>query len=489
MSRDTDLFAELMLALTSHLRPAPYQYGILTLRLLGKLGGKNRLFLGEPMNMTPLKKCNGDLRFNLNCGWESSSTFKIMLPIERSVAVLELMSALECDNTQKKPMAGENVKKDKEVLSEDLIVEQFDLSAYKESIVDESIQNQSRSAFVILRVALSTILNERNSALISDKQEFQEESGLSLRLFLQQNSHSSTKTLKLICRGLFYATNVSCVHSEALSLINGLAFQMINFVALSLKDISRSNDSEVVAKEQGKSGEINSSQKQAKVVGGKLQPLLPFGCFTFSGHMKTRRYCLVLNEVIPEVLKSGNSDEIRLALATVKKVVDCTKVCDEDRRATEESKSMLQLSCTDIFVENMLHHFCHTCLAAEWQERSGIYDGITYLLKLMGKEWSSKFEVELIHVAIFCIKDHPQEVAVADKEALSFFFKILSTMYSTLADNDSLEKIYDNVCVLGQKESKSEARQEKRILNNKKVSEAICSIMIGELGSSNSAVR
>ena len=39
------VFADLMKSLCKHLRPAPYPYGMLSLRLLGKLGGRNRRFL------------------------------------------------------------------------------------------------------------------------------------------------------------------------------------------------------------------------------------------------------------------------------------------------------------------------------------------------------------------------------------------------------------------------------------------------------------
>jgi hypothetical protein len=39
MSKQSELFSTLMQSLSSHLRPAPYPYGLLTLRLLGKLSG------------------------------------------------------------------------------------------------------------------------------------------------------------------------------------------------------------------------------------------------------------------------------------------------------------------------------------------------------------------------------------------------------------------------------------------------------------------
>jgi hypothetical protein len=44
-------WASLLLAVCSHLRPSPYPYGTHAIRILGKLGGRNRTFLRELMAM------------------------------------------------------------------------------------------------------------------------------------------------------------------------------------------------------------------------------------------------------------------------------------------------------------------------------------------------------------------------------------------------------------------------------------------------------
>ena len=43
--------SELMIAVCAHLRPSPYPYGTLAIRILGKLGGRNRRFLRELIAM------------------------------------------------------------------------------------------------------------------------------------------------------------------------------------------------------------------------------------------------------------------------------------------------------------------------------------------------------------------------------------------------------------------------------------------------------
>ena len=470
-----------MMALTSHLRPAPYQYGILTLRLLGKLGGKNRIFLQEPMDIEARKNFDGEVRFDLNCGWDQSSKFKIMLPIQRSMIVLRKISALDC-NIPMKEKDSKQCGMIENIFSNDN-VEDFNLSEYKEKNFDCSTEEQAKSAFVILRSALSTVLNEEDATQSSETQQ-SEDSVLSLRLFMQQNSPSRNKTLKLIFNGLFCAANIEYVQQDALLLLHGLSFQVVKVVANSLSDVCRESRSED-AVNQAKKEKGYSSQKY--VSNGKLQPLIPFGCFAFTGQLKNKQYCLVLNEAITEVLKSRSSGERKVAINMIEKMINYAKAFDEevkcDSNATKENEILTQVSCKEIFVENLLHNLCNTCLTSEWQERNGIFDGIVLILDIMGSIWSSRFEVEIMHVALFCIKDQPQEVAFAEKEALSFFFRLISSIYDTSDHKGTNERIYDSISLTSQNDEKI------KILNRRPVSEVTSTIMIGELGSSNPAVR
>src|SRR3546814_19480472 len=45
MTSQPGLVQDILGGVCSHIRPAPYPYGMLALRLLGKLGGRNRQFL------------------------------------------------------------------------------------------------------------------------------------------------------------------------------------------------------------------------------------------------------------------------------------------------------------------------------------------------------------------------------------------------------------------------------------------------------------
>ena len=56
-----------MTALCDNLRPAPFHYGTIALRLLGKLGGRNRRFLSEPMQLPP----------STGTSWHTTDCFKV----------------------------------------------------------------------------------------------------------------------------------------------------------------------------------------------------------------------------------------------------------------------------------------------------------------------------------------------------------------------------------------------------------------------------
>ncbi|CAM9587146.1 unnamed protein product, partial [Hapterophycus canaliculatus] len=67
MSHDPNVLADVMTALCDNLRPAPFHYGTIALRLLGKLGGRNRRFLSEPMKLPP----------STGTSWHTHDCFKL----------------------------------------------------------------------------------------------------------------------------------------------------------------------------------------------------------------------------------------------------------------------------------------------------------------------------------------------------------------------------------------------------------------------------
>lgn len=84
-----NVMSEVILALWSHLRPAPYPWGAKSLQLLGKLGGRNRRFLKEPLALECKENPEHGLRVILT--FEPSTPF--LVPLDRCInlAVIAVM--------------------------------------------------------------------------------------------------------------------------------------------------------------------------------------------------------------------------------------------------------------------------------------------------------------------------------------------------------------------------------------------------------------
>uniref|UniRef100_A0A6N2NBL1 Non-specific serine/threonine protein kinase n=1 Tax=Salix viminalis TaxID=40686 RepID=A0A6N2NBL1_SALVM len=76
-----NVMSEVILSLWSHLRPAPYPWGGKALQLLGKLGGRNRCFLKEPLALECKDNPEHGLRLILT--FEPSTPF--LVPLDRCI--------------------------------------------------------------------------------------------------------------------------------------------------------------------------------------------------------------------------------------------------------------------------------------------------------------------------------------------------------------------------------------------------------------------
>ncbi|KAL3925906.1 MAG: hypothetical protein SGILL_000083 [Bacillariaceae sp.] len=125
VSKDKKVFVAVMKALSIHLRPAPYPYGLLTLRLLGKLGGKNRQVLRDPIDICDPKsvasrmKDDFGLEVELMPGrihehdgasreMDDNQSFEIQLPLSRCVELLERTAFVQSLSRKESIQDGSN---------------------------------------------------------------------------------------------------------------------------------------------------------------------------------------------------------------------------------------------------------------------------------------------------------------------------------------------------------------------------------------------
>ncbi|CAN1122507.1 Transformation/transcription domain-associated protein [Linum perenne] len=89
-----NVMSEVILALWSHLRPPPYPWGGKALQLLGKLGGRNRRFLKDPLSLECKENPEHGLRLILT--FEPSTPF--LVPLDRCIN-LAVAAVMHRNNT------------------------------------------------------------------------------------------------------------------------------------------------------------------------------------------------------------------------------------------------------------------------------------------------------------------------------------------------------------------------------------------------------
>lgn len=207
MSKQTELFASLMQALSRHLRPAPYPYGHLTLRLLGKLGGNNRQFLREPLQLREPETLDSTFSLSFSCSWtlgSSPSSLDLPMPLDRCVAVLKLIACPRGSHvpTERKPPLEDEASAQRVTLrwsdsarlwTED--IENVDMGEYTKDVTDKTRFGQAQACLTILNSATQILLADGNAAVESSDRY-------------------------LTCLGLMYACMVKSLKEEALSLLN-----------------------------------------------------------------------------------------------------------------------------------------------------------------------------------------------------------------------------------------------------------------------------
>ena len=139
----------------------------------------------------------------------------------------------------------------------------------------------------------------------------------------------------MIGEGFFFATQSDILREDAMTLLEGLAAHMILIIAGFGADVVR------VGIKGDNGSNLNSEgcnedtiQRISSVSCGKLQPLSPFGCFSFSSSLKSEVNYFFMNEVIAEILARGNSGTAKSAIHVISHINGLVKSIDAKRFAT-----------------------------------------------------------------------------------------------------------------------------------------------------------
>jgi transformation/transcription domain-associated protein len=438
LTKQTRLFVQLMKALSHHLKPAPYPYGLLTLRLLGKLGGKNRRVLREPMEDSVSTTSSSQNTLSMDCAWalvegytgkqeDDVSSFALEIPISQCVQVLKQTAtsssilSTEMESTKKKSTEEEYTEENINLWEADLST--LDLYPYCKYAIQRTRKNQVQSAVTVLRSALTKLIDVHEadgtpSGKIEEKEEDQaspEEDTMDMQS-LSWLLHQLNQELQLVGLGLFFAATEGNDHLE---FAKGLLTHSLMIVFTHQDSLVRvdANGSAVVDTE----GIPN------------LGSLKPFGYCKHTHVLKNKRDPMILNHSLAEYLTHNSVKSVGLTL--LEHILSLVKENIENRGAM-------------IYVEHLLCVLIETCVKSDWNQRLGLYEAIGVLQQTLGQKWALQYEQELVYIAMISLKSIPKEMSIASIQAFDFFTKVCCGLYGVPCsfEKDPEKLVVDILC-------------------------------------------
>ena len=286
-----------------------------------------------------------------------------------------------------------------------------------------------------------------------------------------------TATLKTICKGLIYACAVEATKEEATVLFQGFASHVFLLV-VSLSEHIKKVDS------YGSQLSVDDDEETDEDSGGSY----PLGCFLLTGPFAGKANPLVLNEAIVEVLGEALESTQRVALEAIQIFV---KMSRGSSKASGKAEASDSLDECDVFFESLISVLFQASLSIPWNLRSGLYDGIFLVMDGLGRQWSDRFEVEAMHVAILGLKAAPKDIPAAAVQAFQFFSRVCDRLYtspslsSATVDGFIHDPLLDGIISNKNKDDKDE----NSVTTYASPSEGVVEMLINELSSEKQIVR
>ena len=547
LSKQNRLFVRIMKALSMHLRPAPYPYGLLTLRLLGKLGGKNRRVLRESIDISDPKVFEDAVQqIEIECCWAATkdtvqnsedsnnmeedepeckaerNNFAIQLPTKRCVEVLKRValsqkstdertaSCVSCDK------AGDSLKWQDSKKLWDVEIDQIDLLPYCLNVIEETQQSQVEAATTILRSALTEMVHVEKVSIESidatgeDMTDHDASDGsrkIEYPFDIQAASSrlaTFNKDMEMVGFGLMFGCAIDQVREDSLLFVKGFLTNMFLVVSSHQKFFVRvdANGSSVNLPGSGKD-QAEEKTTQPGAEGGSFEDGLgsqkPFGYFGQIGPLRHMMNPLTVNKSLAKFLSQPSIRTKEVGLDLLKHLLSLpAKIISKDSDPSQEKeRSFSDLGRGSmIFFENLLNAMCEECLSSEWNRRIGLYDGISIMIETLGKSWSQKYELEIMNVALFAVKSAPREIPVASAKSFQFFIRACSGIYGSpkILEEGHGPFFFDMLSIPGGKDGVANKRENtadppKEGISVQSPCEDVLQILLTEMASTKQIVR
>jgi transformation/transcription domain-associated protein len=342
---------ELMTALFDHLKPHPYSHlhAHTTMRILGKLGGRNRKFMTDAQPLTFKEFADDSSSVDIRLvGSKKDRAFPVELGVD-----LAIQKLMEGPKTKQTPQTR-----------------QYDAYYKAQALQFIKAQLKLRIGFDNLPEDLPKLLRLQVQDLLSRKLEFD------LSTFEVSNRDKSIPKkdeqdaiVKRLLKAIMFAESIPEFKEEANAfLVNVCRHFTIIEVGRALIDLKRA-----------------TSPFDPKAGEGPL-------------YIDTR----VLSDAIVESLASDHPDARDAAQRAIREVYSSTATIF----GGETHVGRLP------FFTNLCQTFCHSCYEEEWFTKTGGSLGIQFLLTELdfGDPWVASKQMEFIRALMYVIKDMPQDL-------------------------------------------------------------------------------
>jgi transformation/transcription domain-associated protein len=342
---------ELMNALFEHLKPHPYSHfhAHTTMRILGKLGGRNRKFMTDTMPVSFQRYADDPASFDMRLiGSKKDRAFRSDLGID--CAIRKLMEVPKPTKTAASKQQEEYYKKQ----ALHLIKSQIKLRIGYDSLPEDlprlvRLQAQDLVARKCEHEFPAFNISERERSVIKKDEE--------------------DKTMKRLLKAIIYAESIPAFQDEAdLFLMNICRHFTIVEVGRGLIDWKRATSPFEVTNGEG--------------------PLF----------IETRTLC----DAILESLASDLAEVRDAGFRAIRAIYDSAiTILGSDTNVWR----------LPIF-QHLCQVFCHGCYEEEWFTKTGGSLGIKYMLTEfdLGEAWVNQRQMELIRALMYVIKDMPQDL-------------------------------------------------------------------------------
>ncbi|KND93972.1 Transcription-associated protein 1 [Tolypocladium ophioglossoides CBS 100239] len=342
---------ELMTALFNHLKPHPYSHfhAHTTMRILGKLGGRNRKFMTGAVPLTYTDYADDSSSFDMRLiGSKKDRAFPADLGID--FAIQKLMEV---------PKLGKNN-----------LTRQYDEYYKKQALHLVKSQLRLRIGYDQLPDDLPRVVRLQAQDLLTRKMDINfAPFEVSTREKSIPKKDEQDKITKTLLKAVMFAESMPEFKDDAdVFLLDICRHLALIEVGRSLVDLKR-----------------NFSPFDPKAGEGPL-------------HIDTR----ILSDAIVESLASDHPDVREAAKRAIQELYKCAAIILGSENNVGRLPLFSHLSST----------FCHSCYEEEWFTKTGGALGINFLLTELdfGDAWVAYKQTEFIRALMYVIKDMPQDL-------------------------------------------------------------------------------